>query len=194
MYWVYMFVFHGGSLSVWRRSAVMACLAFCGPGAWSAWPTGADSPRSLLEIRREGVVMQQWDNSCAAAALATVLRYGLNEPTDEAQVALGMMRLTTPELVQSRGGFSMLDMKLYAEARGFRATGLGRLSVKALTALHYPIVPLQSRAQAAHFVVVLSVSDEGVLVADPAFGRHRMSIDDFLARWRQGLALSINER
>ena len=29
--------------------------------------------RSLLEIRQEGVIVQKWETSCAAAALATVL-------------------------------------------------------------------------------------------------------------------------
>ncbi len=31
--------------------------------------------RSLLEYRTENLILQQWDNSCAAAALATLLTY-----------------------------------------------------------------------------------------------------------------------
>jgi len=36
--------------------------------------------RTLLEIRQSNVVMQEWDLSCGAATLATVLKYqhGLN--------------------------------------------------------------------------------------------------------------------
>src|SRR5262245_30532759 len=34
--------------------------------------------RSLLEIRQEGVIVQKWETSCAAAALATVLTYSQN--------------------------------------------------------------------------------------------------------------------
>ena len=45
--------------------------------------------RSLQEIRHEGVVIQKWDTSCGAAALATVLTYSLNDPVSEREVARG---------------------------------------------------------------------------------------------------------
>ena len=52
--------------------------------------------RSLQEIRHEGVVIQKWDTSCGAAALATVLTYSLNDPVSEREVASGMLRMTEP--------------------------------------------------------------------------------------------------
>ena len=36
--------------------------------------------RSLLEIRRENVIVQRWDVSCGAAALATLLTYHHGRP------------------------------------------------------------------------------------------------------------------
>jgi hypothetical protein len=45
--------------------------------AAAAGPAAARDPppvRSLLELRQDRVVIQQWDNSCGAAALTTVLR------------------------------------------------------------------------------------------------------------------------
>src|SRR5262245_22971123 len=61
--------------------------------------------RSLLEYRQEGVVIQQWDISCGAAALATVLTYGHRFPVSEEEVARGMLKRTDPLHVRYRGGF-----------------------------------------------------------------------------------------
>jgi hypothetical protein len=60
------------------------CLLFSmilatGPGLAFAGPV-----RSLQEIRQEGVVIQKWDTSCGAAALATVLTYSLQDPVSGA--------------------------------------------------------------------------------------------------------------
>src|SRR6476659_10278985 len=78
-------------------------------------PFGSDlafgSPvRSLQEIRQEGVVIQQWDTSGGAAALATVLTYSRQNPVSERDVASGMLRMAEPLKVKHRGGFSLLDM------------------------------------------------------------------------------------
>ena len=66
--------------------------------------------RSLLEIREDRVVVQKWETSCAAAALATVLTFSHNDPVTEKAATMGMLRTTDPIKVKVRGGFSMLDM------------------------------------------------------------------------------------
>jgi len=48
--------------------------------------------RSVLELRREGVMIQKWDLSCGAAALGTLLRYQFGEPVTEKEIARGLMR------------------------------------------------------------------------------------------------------
>src|SRR5688500_11553424 len=83
----------------------------------------AQPVRSLLEMRQEGVVVQQWDTSCGAAALATVFTYSFKDPVSERSVAQAMLRRTDPLRVKVRGGFSLLDMKRFAEARGYAAAG-----------------------------------------------------------------------
>ena len=75
----------------------LCCLLTC---VTSAAAFDARRPvRSLQEIRHEGVVIQKWDVSCGAAALATVLTYGLEEPVSEnAKSPTGMLRTTGPLL------------------------------------------------------------------------------------------------
>ena len=47
--------------------------------------------KSLLELRHHDVIIQSWDLSCGAAALATLLKYEWGTPVTEKQVANGLM-------------------------------------------------------------------------------------------------------
>ena len=89
---------------------------------------GWDRPpvRSVLETRQAGVIVQKWETSCAAAALATVLTFSHNDPVSEKVVAQGMLRSTDPIKVKVRGGFSLLDMKRFVETRGLKGNSLQR--------------------------------------------------------------------
>ena len=82
--------------------------------------------RSVLEMRRERVMIQNWDLSCGAAALGTLLRYQFGEPVSEKQIARALMSRSEyvghPELVQAREGFSLLDLKRFVQAYRARVT------------------------------------------------------------------------
>lgn len=76
-------------------------------------------------MRREGVMIQGWDLSCGAAALAILLRYEFDEPVTEKDIARGLMRRSEyvehPEVLQLREGFSLLDLKRYVNGYGVQA-------------------------------------------------------------------------
>lgn len=152
---------------------------------------GADTPvRSLLEIRREGVVVQQWDTSCGAAALATVLTHVFKDPVSERTAAQAMLRRTDPLRVRVRGGFSLLDMKRFAESRGYAATGYRGLSLEDLRRVPSIIVPIDEYGD-PHFVVVRGATDTEIDIADPAFGNRRMPVGRFLNIWKDGIGFVI---
>lgn len=148
--------------------------------------------RSLLEMRQENVVMQRWDNSCAAAALATVLTYDKGFPITEEQVARGMLRQTDPLRVRHRGGFSLLDMKRYAAQVGFESDGYSDMTLEDLFAQATMIVPIRARGY-DHFVVVRKVTDHDVHIADPGFGNYRMRRSSFAAAW-PGIGFEVGQR
>ena len=141
-------------------------------------------------MRREGVVVQQWDISCGAAALATVLTYSFNDPVSEKAAAQGMLRRSDPLRVKVRGGFSLLDMKRYVETRGYTAEGFRNLSPVELFALKGPIVPIDEHGN-PHFVMVRGARDGQVDIADPAFGNRRMSLERFNRVWQGGIGFVI---
>ena len=141
-------------------------------------------------MRREAVIVQQWDTSCGAAALATVLTYALNDSVSEKTVAQGMLQRTDPLRVKVRGGFSLLDMKRYAESRGYSAAGFRSVSMEELLAMPTPIVPIDEYGD-AHFVVVRGLRNGKVDIADPAFGNRTLTVARFRAAWKDGIAFVV---
>lgn len=143
---------------------------------------------SLKEIREAGVVIQQWDTSCGAAAMATVFTYTFNDPVSERAVANGLLRQTEPLKVRYRGGFSMLDMKRYAEERGYRALGFREMTFDDIRYFDAPIVPVNFHGY-KHYVVYKGATPDGeVHIADPAFGNRTLSREDFEEAWTGGIA------
>lgn len=142
--------------------------------------------RSLLEMRQQDVIIQSWDLSCGAAALATLLKYEWGEKVTEKQVAEGLMSrreyIAHPNLVQVREGFSLLDLKRYAQAHGFRGEGFGRLDFNDLVKKAPIMVPINALGY-NHFVIFRGVIRDRVLLADPAWGTRTMTIDKFKRMW-----------
>ncbi|MGH6946703.1 MAG: C39 family peptidase [Kiloniellales bacterium] len=154
---------------------------------WSPAFAGDRGPvKSLLEMRHEQVVIQQWDLSCGAAALATVLRYQHEDPVLERDVAKRLMRrseyLANPLLVRARHGFSFNDLKDYVDARGYEGIGYGNLSIADLVEFAPVIVPVRFYGY-NHFVVFRGLRAGRVLLADPAWGNRTLSLGKFSDAW-----------
>lgn len=178
-----------------RISLLEVLLAFFA-AASCAFSTGVHAESqgrfsSLKEIRERGVVMQQWETSCAAAAVATVLTYGFNDPISERHAALKMLEQTDPQKVRERGGFSLLDLMSFAESRGYLASAYKHLDFEDLRVFHAPIVPI-SQYGYNHYVVFNGVRDDRVLLADPAFGNRELSSERFKEIWLDGMAFVVS--
>ena len=145
---------------------------------------------SLKELREQGVVMQKWETSCAAASVATVLTYGFRDAVSEGYVASQMLEHTDPALVRNRGGFSLLDMKRFVENRGYTGKAYKNLKLQDLRLFHTPIVPITPHGY-NHYVVFIGTEGDQVLLADSAFGNRKMRISRFLEIWLDGLAFII---
>jgi predicted double-glycine peptidase len=78
---------------------------------------------SLREMRTRHVITQEYDFSCGAAAIATLLTYYFGEPATEKEVIVGIAERADFQKVMQRRAFSLLDMKRFAEAKGYQAIG-----------------------------------------------------------------------
>lgn len=179
-----------------------------GCSGWRSWRSGgreglsvsvggmrlSKSVKSLTQIKRENVVFQQGDFSCGSAALATILRYYFGEDVDEKEIIDGIIDLSEVERLHKiikRQGLSLLDLKRFAESRGFKARGY-RLELEDLLQLEMPaIVPVYWRSY-SHFVVVRGVAGDRVLIADPSAGNITMRRRNFLSVWRGKVAFVIS--
>ena len=146
--------------------------------------------RSLKEIREQGIVMQKWENSCAAAAIATVLTYGFRDPLTERFAAESMLVNTDPKKVRAEGGFSLLDLKKFVESRGYTGSAYKGLTFDDLKVFHAPIVPIDTKGY-KHYVVFNGSSDGQVMLADPAFGHLKISVRQFNQIWMNGMAFVV---
>lgn len=146
----------------------------------------ARSVKSFLEIRRQNVVIQEWDLSCGAAALTTLLNFQYGDFVTEKEVARSLMQreeyIKTPLLVNIRQGFSLLDLKRFVDSRGYKGVGYGSLTLDYLIKNAPIIVPIKPHGY-NHFVIFRGIQNNRVLLADPAWGNRTMLVEDFTKLW-----------
>lgn len=170
-------------IMLWCSGLIFAPVLAAGMG------TNVDSApvRSLLEMRRESVIVQEFDLSCGAAALATLLTYQHGDPVSEQEVARGLIQrqeyLANPELLIFNQGFSLLDLKRYVERRGYEGISYGKMEFGDLVE-RAPIMTPVSFNGYNHFVIFRGVvGDNRVLLVDPAWGNRTMPIEKFEDSW-----------
>lgn len=149
----------------------------------------AAAPRavvSLLEIRQQNVIVQKFDLSCGAAALATLLKFQHGEQITEREVARGLMRrsdyINDPGLIRQREGFSLLDLKRYVQTRGYDGLGYGNLTWDDLIRMAPLMTPVNLHGY-NHFVIFRGSAGNRALLADPAWGNRTMPAEDFMRAW-----------
>ncbi|WP_225671275.1 C39 family peptidase [Thalassolituus marinus] len=137
-------------------------------------------PLNVQKFRN--VVRQAYDYSCGSAALTTLLDFYLGRNFQERQVMEGLLRFGETERIVERRGFSLLDMKRLVTALGHPSGGF-KAEAKDLLELDHPAIAPIEYAGFKHFVVIRSVYDNRVYVADPALGNISFTLSRFLEVW-----------
>jgi predicted double-glycine peptidase len=176
-----------------RRLALAASL---GGGILIIAPASAEEDnakrvRSILEYRHDHVAIQQWDLSCGAATVTTLLNYQFGDDVTEKEVAQTMLAHTDSELVRKRLGFSLLDLKRELVRRGYRADGYTEVSLGDLLGMTPAIVRLK-RPEFDHFVIVRGTYRGRIVMADPAYGNKTMQVAEFMAMWKDKIAFVVS--
>ncbi len=137
---------------------------------------------TLHELKTRHITFQEYDYSCGAAVISTLLTYYFGEPATEKEVIAGIFKQADLEKVLKRRAFSLLDMKRFAQARGYKAVGY-RMDFDFLIELNQPvIVPVNIRGY-KHFVLVKGIVGDRAVIADPAFGNYTMRVNRFIPVW-----------
>ncbi len=147
--------------------------------------------RTIVELRYKNVVRQAHDISCGAAALATLLKYYYAEDVTEREAIDAMVALGDREKIQKEG-FSLLEMKWFAEKKGYVATGYRINDVNNLTKLKIPAITVVKVRGYAHFVVIKGVANGQVFIADPAFGNRSRPLEGFDGEWNKVILVVLH--
>ncbi len=143
---------------------------------------------TFRQQRFRDVVPQRLDYSCGAAALATLLRFYYEDPVEETEIIVEMLQSGDADRIR-REGFALLDLKHFAEKRGYQTRGF-RIGPGVLERLAIPAITLLETRGYKHFVVLKGVRGGMAYLADPALGQRRMSKDEFLEEW-QGVVFFV---
>ena len=135
--------------------------------------------RSVREERFKYLVEQQYDFSCGAAAVTTVLKYAYNLDVTELDVIEGMLAVSDPEIVAEKG-FSLLDIRKYVQKHDLRGRGYN-VEPEALDSI--PTITLLNIKGYQHFVVLKRTIGDNVYVADPALGNRVIRREEFIKGW-----------
>ncbi|KAF1052740.1 MAG: Lactococcin-G-processing and transport ATP-binding protein LagD [Stenotrophomonas maltophilia] len=144
----------------------------------------------MNQVQFRNVIRQAYDYSCGSAALTTLLDYYLGRNLQERQVMEGLLKYGEADKIVQRRGFSLLDMKRYVAALGYKSGGF-RAEFSDLDSLENPaLVPIHY-AGFKHFVVVRDVYNDHVFVADPALGNISFTRTRFEEIWDQNVLFVI---
>lgn len=149
--------------------------------------------QSTLELRYRSTIPQQFDYSCGAAAIATLLTFHYGRPVAERDVVAFMYaRGDQPKILKE--GFSLLDMKNLLEAIGYSADGFeiepGQFDQ--LIAENVPFIALIKDGGYNHFVVVKGTNATHVLIGDSAKGGRILRREEFERIWDGRIAFLIH--
>jgi predicted double-glycine peptidase len=161
---------------LWAELTPAAEVSVLGPSGRFSVPV-----TSKTEQRWNTVIRQQYDFSCGSAAVATLLTYHYDMPVREDEVFRDMFTLGDREKIK-KDGFSLLDMKTYLDSRGLQTDGF-RFKLDSFAKIQIPAITLVNTNGYRHFVVVKGISDDEILIGDPAAGTVILPREQFESIW-----------
>ena len=171
---------------------------FCNPSYATSFMVGGvrvnKEVQNLRDLKRQHVVTQSLDYSCGAAGLSTLLNYYLKDPISEKEIIGTILNTVDIKKIKARKGFSLLDLKRFAEQKGYKVKGY-QMDFDFLRELGKPVlVPIKFKNY-RHFVIVRAVLNDRVFLADPAVGNVSVKEERFKQMWaeRVGLVIEHNE-
>lgn len=131
---------------------------------------------SYYEIRNFNVIRQTKDNSCGAAALATILKYKFKIDNINEEIILSKMKKPDEEA-------SFFDLKKISNIFNIKAIGLSLTIDELLNIKKTVIAYVNTTLNNDHFVVINGFNKNTILISDPAVGNYSLTISDFDKIW-----------
>ena len=123
--------------------------------------------------------------------MATLLSY-FNDDVKEKEIIDTLLKVGNIEKIVKRQGFSLLDLKRYAEDRGYKAVGYRADALSDLEDMNMPVLLPIIINNYKHFVVFKRIEGDRVYLADPAKGNITMPYFQFEAFWFKNVFLVLS--
>lgn len=149
--------------------------------------------KPMRDIKHEHVVSQSMDVSCGPAGLSTLLNFYLKDPTTEIEIINSLLDQVPLEKVRERKGFTLLDLKNFAKAKGYDVTGYKDMDIEFLREIKRPVLVPISFKNFSHFVIVKGVIADRIFIADPTAGNMSMKTSKFEKIWTKGIGLVVEK-
>ncbi|MCI6217016.1 MAG: C39 family peptidase [Helicobacter sp.] len=152
--------------------------------------------RSWLELRDTNLIRQQYDYSCGAASLASILKFYYGEDVSELDILKWSIQEKGIDLEPKEqedkniARLSFLDLTRFAELLGYKAMGLA-LDFATLSKLKSPVIIYVNVRDIEHFSVYKGSDEQYVYLADPSFGNLKINIAKFIEMFYQRDDLSL---
>ena len=142
--------------------------------------------------RFKTVYKQQYDFSCGSSALASLLSFHYEDIVNEQSVFKDMYENGNQNTIQKKG-FSLLDMKLYLNRRGYRSDGF-KINLDQLIDANVPAITIIDNKGYLHFIIIKGITKKEVLVGDPAVGVKVIPREKFEEMWGRRILFFIYDK
>ncbi len=152
---------------------VLILFLLCASFAFTQEEQNIFAVNPLLKLKTKHTIKQAYEESCGAAALATLLKLH-GKDTNETQIL---------EAASKTDMLSFAELAKIAKAFGYEAQGY-KISKEVFEKTKIPLLVLVVReAEFPHFVVAINHDGDFVSVYDPSSGDYIASKRDFYAMW-----------
>jgi len=136
--------------------------------------TGRLSVVSWKSLRDKNIVKQNFDFSCGAASVATIVTYHFNLPKSEKEIL---------KLIGKKNASSFMDLKLVLKKLKIKAFGFAA-NLEMLKKLKMPAILYLEHNGQEHFSVFKGINRRFVWLADPSWGNKRIVHSRFMNMWK----------
>lgn len=160
-----------------------------------------DATTQIAWAVSEGIVVQQHEGTCAAASLATILRFVFGESTVTEQTVLNAARSSRSAaqwVERESKGLDASDIESAAHLLGYRAATVW-ISLRELARIKRPVIVYLRNNTPPHYTVLRGIDQDQVYLADPTIGKKvRLSIEQFGALWQdnnnEGIVVAVEPK
>ncbi|OCR98892.1 peptidase C39 [Campylobacter fetus subsp. testudinum] len=151
--------------------------------------------KSYQEIRNKNVVRQNYEESCGASSIATLVNLLDNKKLTELDVLKQFTLDENNTLIINTDMVSFAELKTVVDKLGYTSNGY-QIDRTLFNKIRIPIlVKIESDPRYPHFVIAINYDGNFIKILDPSYGEYLSSKKEFYSVWdrydKGGYALII---